>query len=309
MTRLIYISILLLLSTIWGYTQTREKIDLNDGVTNYERGKYQDAQTSFEKAYAENPNYARALYNAGNSAYLAGNFDTAMIYYNDYADKIKSKKEIAKAHFNIGNANLQKAAKAESSQETAKNAQAFYKEAINAYKQSLKNNPSDIEAKYNLTYALDKLQKNQEQQDQEGDQNKENQDEGDKGDQGDKGDKGDQQNNEDGEQGDKGEDENQNDEKGDKEEGDQNGKEESDEEGDKEDDPNGKPEDGEEEEGQGNQGNEGDKEDEQPVDGQISKAQAIKDLDAINADEGKILQKVYQKKGDKKSNNNSDKDW
>jgi tetratricopeptide (TPR) repeat protein len=307
MTKLIYISILLLLVPFGINSQTREKIELNDGIANYERGQYKDAQTKFEKAYAENPNYARALYNAGNSAYLAGNFDTAMIYYNDYADKIQSKKEIAKAQFNVGNANLQKAAMAEANPETAKNAQAFYKEAINAYKQSLKNEPNDIETKYNLTYALDKLKKNQEQQQQEGegdsDQNKENQDKGDKDD------KGDNQNKENGEPGDKGDEGNKEGDKSDQKDGEQEG----DQKGDKENDPNGDPKDeekeGDEKEEQSQNGKEGDQNDEQPVEGQISKAQAIKDLDAINADEGKILQKVYQKKGDKKANNKSSKDW
>ncbi len=294
-----------------GSTQAKEKIELNDGVAQYERGKYKDAQTKFEKAYAENPNYARALYNAGNSAYLSGNFDTAMIYYNDYAQKVDNKNEIAKAHFNIGNANLQKAKNAEANPETMSTAQSYYKEAINSYKQSLKNNPNDIEAKYNLTYALDKLKKNQEQQQQDknnqsdkSDQEKEKQDKGEKGDKGEQGENGDPKENDD-QQGDK----------GDKQEGDENGNQESEEKGDQEKDPNGNPDEqdqekeGDEKDGKGQDNKEGKQNDEQPVEGQISKAQAIKDLDAINDDEGKILQKVYQKKGDKKGKTSSGKDW
>jgi Mg-chelatase subunit ChlI len=51
------------------------------------------------------------------------------------------------------------------------------KESIDAYKGSLKLNPRNTEAKYNLAYAQDLLQKQQQQQQQQQkDQNKNNQD-------------------------------------------------------------------------------------------------------------------------------------
>ncbi len=49
-------------------------------------------------------------------------------------------------------------------------------ESIDAYKNSLKLNPDNMEAKYNLAYAQDLLKKQQEQQKQQQQQNKDNQD-------------------------------------------------------------------------------------------------------------------------------------
>jgi tetratricopeptide (TPR) repeat protein len=226
-----------------------------------------------------------------------------MIYYNDYANKIQSKNEKAKAYFNVGNAQLQKAKIAASNPENLKDAQAFYQEAIKSYKESLKFNPNDPETKYNLTYALNQLKKNQQQQQQQQqndkqdkqDKNQDNKDpqdpNGDKGDQGENGDKNQDQENQDqgdksNEQGDKEQDKNQGDEK----------------------DGEGDPKEEKENEN-GKNGQPGEENEKEPVEGQISRAQAIKDLDAINSDEGKILQKVYQKKGDKKEKTNSGKDW
>ncbi len=270
------------------WSQTEEKIRLNEGVDLYKEGDFTAAQERFEKAYENNPSYTRALYNAGNAAYFQGNFDNAKVFYNDYAKATQNPNEIAKAHFNIGNANMQIAKKTEQNPEKAKDAQAYYKEAINSYKQSLKYNPNDQETKYNLTYALKKLKQNQQNQDQNKnqDENKEeNQDENQ-----DKQDEKDQNDNSDGEN---------DSEKNDDKEGDKNDNQKNNEsEGDNK----------EEKENDSKNGNQ-DPKDEKEQEGQISKAQAIKDLDAINNDENKTLQKVYQKNSDKKGKANSDKDW
>ena len=69
-----------------------------------------------------------------------------------------SKDEKAKIYHNIGNSFLK-------SQK--------YKESIEAYKNALRNNPNDMDTKYNLIYAQKKLQQQQQQQqqDQNQDQN------------------------------------------------------------------------------------------------------------------------------------------
>ncbi|RPI72279.1 MAG: tetratricopeptide repeat protein, partial [Ignavibacteriales bacterium] len=71
----------------------------------------------------------------------------------------------ARAYHNIGNSLL----KSEK-----------YKESIEAYKNALKINPDDQETKYNISYALQQIEKQenqqQNQQNQNQDQNKENED-------------------------------------------------------------------------------------------------------------------------------------
>ena len=302
MYKLIFTIAILSLLPVFSLGQSKEKIELNEGLGFYKSGSYQSARKKFDQAYAENPRYTKALYNAGNAAYLNGNFDTAITYYSDYVTKINSENDIAKAHFNIGNAHLQKAQIAESDKERQKEAQAFYKEAIKSYKSSLKYRPNDPETKYNLTYALNKLQKNQQQEQQNKDKNKddqnkdENKDDQNKSEnqEGDKGDKGDpnEDNKDPKKEDDKGD--NSEDKKDDKKEGEGDKSEEKEDNNDKNNPQNSKP---------------GEPKNEEPVEGKISRAQAIKDLDAINNEEGKVLQKVYQKKGDKKEKKNSDKDW
>ena len=140
------------------HAQSDEKLSLNKGIKEYQEGNYEEAKEYFEEAYAKNNKYSQALYNAANSAYRAGDFEKAMEYYNKYASGLTDKMSKAKAYHNIGNAYLQ---------------QEKYVESINAYKKSLRNNPYDEETRYNLSYALSKLQQSQDQnKDQQKDQYK-----------------------------------------------------------------------------------------------------------------------------------------
>jgi hypothetical protein len=312
-----FYAILMLLTCLLGgvdaLAQREDKITFNEGVDSYRDGNYSEALSRFESAYERNSSNTRALYNAGNAAYLNGDFEKANQLYGDYAKVATSPAEIAKAYFNQGNTFLQQADAMGMDPSKLQDAQKLYKNAANSFKNSLKNNPGDQEAKYNLTYALNKIQQNQEQQDQNQDksqdkedgqkpeekdpnqdQNEDNQDgnndpndnEESQEDQQENGDQGDQQEDQEGNQG-----ENQEDQEG--EEGN---------EGD-----NGDQEDGEEEENQG-QGEQGDQE-QQEQEAQFSRAQAEQDLDAINEEEGKILKKVYGSRGNKKGKVTSGKDW
>ena len=85
-----------------------------------------------------------------------------------YEKVINSKAEMdvkSKAFYNLGNAYFN---------------QEKYNEAINAYKKSLKINPSDVEAKKNLSIALKKRKKQDQDKDQKENQNQEKQKENNK---------------------------------------------------------------------------------------------------------------------------------
>lgn len=271
------------------FSQREDKITFNEGVEAYRDGNYTDALTRFESAYERNNKNARALYNAGNAAYLNGDFEKANQYYSDYAKVANSPKEIAKAYYNQGNTYLQQA-DAIIDPSKMSDAQKLYKQAAASFKNSLKNNPSDPEAKYNLTYALSKIQQNQDQQNQDQenqDQNQDNQD------------KNNDQNNSD-----------QNQENQDQNKDGENDQQDQQDKGDQEKDENGKgdEEDQQENEDQNGKGQQGEEE-QQEQQANISKAQAEQDLDAINEDEEKILKRVYGSKGDKKVKISSGKDW
>ena len=242
--------------------QLNEKLELNEGVKSYEQGDYKTAEQHFLNSFNENPEYSTAIYNAGNAAYLNGNFESAREYYDQYINTIVNKNEKAEALHNIGNTYLKNFKEKKDGKSLA--------ESINFYKESLRNNPSDEDTRYNLAYALNQLQQ-QQQQEKNNDQQQNN-------------DNKDQQKDKQDEKGNQQKDKQ--DEKGDQKKNEQEKK---------DDQQNNKP--------QNNSKQEEEKK------GEMSQKQIEKNLDAINNDEQKILRKVNLKKGDSKKKTKQTKDW
>lgn len=136
--------------------QLNEKLELNEGVKSYEQGDYKTAEQHFLNSFNENPEYSTAIYNAGNAAYLDGNFESAREYYDQYINTIENKNEKAEALHNIGNTYLKNFKEKKDGKSLA--------ESINFYKESLRNNPLDEDTRYNLAYALNQLQQQQQQE-------------------------------------------------------------------------------------------------------------------------------------------------
>jgi hypothetical protein len=159
-----------------------------------------------------------------------------------------------------------------------------YTEAVEAYKNALRNNPSDDETRYNLALAKEMLEKNPPQEDQKKDdkqdQNKENED---KKEQDDKGDN---------KEGDKG------DNKEDKDKGDQ-----KDDKGDEEKDKGKPDEPKDQKEGEGDKPQQS-----QPQPGQLSPQQVKSLLEAMNNEEEKVQDKINAQK-QKGARVKSNKDW
>ena len=292
-----------------GIGQTIEKLELNRGVEAYNNGDYGTAQDKFEQAFEANNQYSGALYNAANSAYRSGDFEKATEYYEQYAGTLENKNDKAKAYHNLGNVFLKRFSGSSQNQnpEEQKKSSDYLKNSIEAYKNSLRNNPQDEDTRYNLSYALSKLKKQQQQESKnkskdenkdnkeqdKNEENKENQDnkDSDKSEEEkeEEGDKEDKNKDKEGGEGDKKE------EEGDKKEGEGEG------EGDKEDKNKDKEGDKPKSEGK-------DKGEEKEIEGKMSKGQIKKDLDAVNEDEKNILLKIAKQKGKKKGDNNT-KDW
>jgi tetratricopeptide (TPR) repeat protein len=131
----------------------------NDGVDLYNKKKFQDAEVNFKKGIEKDSNSFYPHYNLGDSYYKQGKFDEAMKSFEKSASKSLGKEDKSKAFYNMGNTFVK---------------QEKYKEAIESFKKSLKLNPKDKDAKYNLSYAIQKLK------DQQNNQNKNNQNKNDK---------------------------------------------------------------------------------------------------------------------------------
>ena len=143
---------------------------IKDGNKLYDEGNYREAEIMYNKATQVNPNSPAATYNlalsltkqlksADNDSTKNNLTARALKLFETVPSLTKDSTLIAMAHHNRGNRYYENEA---------------YSEAIEAYKQSLRHNPSDNDTRYNLRMAQLKLKEQQQQQDK--DKNNQNQD-------------------------------------------------------------------------------------------------------------------------------------
>lgn len=135
------------------------------GNQSFADGDYAGASEAYQAAVDLAPAQAEPLYNLANARYRQGVYtDTHQLL--PQAATLGSEQIAAQSHFNSGNAHYQLQ---------------DWEAAVESYKDALRINPDDVEAKYNLELAMRNLsqtdqQDNQDQQqDQEQDQNEEDQ--------------------------------------------------------------------------------------------------------------------------------------
>ncbi|MHB1147238.1 MAG: tetratricopeptide repeat protein [Lutibacter sp.] len=129
--------------------------DVREGNELYNQLKFEEAEIAYKKALDKNPNYAKASYNLANTIYQKNKNKEAVFQY-DLAEKIApDKMSKAETFHNMGNAFMK---------------EKQYDKAVEAYKNSMRNNSKDDETRYNLAMAQ-KLLKNQQNKD-----NKDNKD-------------------------------------------------------------------------------------------------------------------------------------
>lgn len=234
--------------------------------------KFASAEADYRKAISLNPKSETAKYNLGTAYYGKDLNAEAMLRFKQAAQTANTKAEKHKAFHNLGN--------------TFMNAKK-YQEAVEAYKNALRNNPNDDETRYNLALAKDMLEKNPPPP-----QDEDNKDQKDKKDQKDQKDKQDQQDqdkqNNEGDKGDQKEDQDKGDQNQDKKEGDK-------------DKDQGQPEKPKDEKGDKPQ-------QQQPVPGQLSPQQVKSLLEAMNNEERKTQEKINAEK-QKGTKIKTDKDW
>ncbi len=96
------------------------------------------AEKEYRRAISKQPSSVAGSYNLGNSYYKKGNYEEALYRQQQAANNATDKADKHKAFHNIGNI-LMKNKKC--------------KEAVEAYKSALRNDPTDNETRYNLGLA------------------------------------------------------------------------------------------------------------------------------------------------------------
>ncbi|MBO3115414.1 aerotolerance regulator BatC [Winogradskyella sp. DF17] len=230
---------------------------------------FTEAEMEYRKAISKAPDKATGSYNLAHGLYKKGNVEEALFRGEEAAKNAKTKEEKHRAYHNIGNFLMEN-----------KNC----KQALEAYKNALRNNPNDEETRYN--YALAKECANQ-QEDGGGEDNKEDENKEEEQD------KKDQE---------KKEDENkENQDKNDQGDKDQK-------KGDEEEDENGKPKEDKQDNGQGEDDKKKDQQKPKPKPGQMSPQQIKNILEAMQNQEQKVQAKMNAEK-QKGAKVKTEKDW
>ena len=198
------------------------KLRMKEGNEAYNSGEFLQSNDLYSQSFKNDTSNLKAAFNNGNSSFMSGDFESSRNNFNQYLQSNITKEEKSKAYYNIGNSYLTEYAKSAQENTGQSPNSDLLTNAVDNYKKSLRNNPTDEDARYNLSYAMKLLQQSQNKDQQNKDQQNKNQQQKEKQAQ--------------------------------------------------------------------------------------SKQQALKNLDAINGDEEKILMKVNRNKGDKKKKSKT-KDW
>ena len=145
---------ILVLVAVTAFAQQERKF-IRKGNNLYEKENFQESEIQYRKAIDKDKNSYNASFNIGDALYKQEKYEDATKQFSDLTNREMSKEEKAKLYHNIGNSMLQNQK---------------VKESIDAYKEALRNNPNDMDTKYNLAFAQRLLQQQQQEQEQQQDQ-------------------------------------------------------------------------------------------------------------------------------------------
>src|SRR5690606_37034486 len=113
-----------------------QKKELSKGNDYYIRKDYDNAISSYQNALKKNPNYLPSIFNLGNALYQQKNYEASRKAYENYLKKADNPTIKSSTAYNIGNTYM---------------AEQQWKKAVASYKDALRKNPQDVDAKYNLS--------------------------------------------------------------------------------------------------------------------------------------------------------------
>ena len=276
----ILVTLILLVNAFSHAQEEKEKMQALDESNNFtwegnkdlSEDNFVEAEVDYRKAISKSSENVAAPFNLGNAYYNNETFSEAFGRFKEAGETATAKTDKHKAYHNMGKVFMKRKE---------------YEKAVEAYKEALRNNPTDEETRYNLALAKEMLKKEQdEQKNDENEDDKENKENEDKKDQ-----------NEDKKEGDEG-DQDKEDKKDEGDKGDQ----------EKEENKEGEGDEKEEQEKQPDKGDQEQEQKQQPRPNQLSKQQIQNLLEAMQNEEKKVQQKIdaQKVKGVKVKN---EKDW
>ena len=143
---------LLMLMTAMAANAQNDRDYIRERNRNFRSGKFAEAEVSYRKSIEKNPRNPQAAYNLGNALFAQKKDSAAVVAYESGVQLETSAIRKSMGYHNMG---------------VVCQSHKMFSEAIEAYKNALRLNPKDDEARYNLEICK-KQQKNQ--------QNKQNQD-------------------------------------------------------------------------------------------------------------------------------------
>lgn len=132
-----------------------------DGNRLYEKGDFEGAEKKYRHALEQNPDLEDARFNLAGALFKQESVEAAAKIYMGFAsDSTVTGERVADANYNLGNVML---------------AGQKIDDAIELYKQALRLNSGDMQAKYNLAYARKMKREQEENQNEKQDQDNQDQ--------------------------------------------------------------------------------------------------------------------------------------
>jgi tetratricopeptide (TPR) repeat protein len=130
---------------------------VRSGNRDFKKEHFSQAEIDYKRALIKDTLSNAANFNLGNTYYRLENYKEADKYYGAVIDSLDRAGKGADGYYNIGNSYLK---------------QREWSKAVDAFKNSLRRSPNDMDAKSNLAYAQKMLENEQQQQNQDQNQNK-----------------------------------------------------------------------------------------------------------------------------------------
>ncbi|MGD1848186.1 MAG: tetratricopeptide repeat protein, partial [Salibacteraceae bacterium] len=146
-------------SSLWA--QPVESL-IEAGNTSYKAGAYAAADSTYQEALNIAPESYEGAFNRGDALYRQQEYEEAANTFRQLATTTQDPKRKAAAYHNLGNSLFQE-----------KNLEG----SIEAYKNALRNDPTDADTRYNLALAQKLLKEQQQNEENKDDQDQEDQEE------------------------------------------------------------------------------------------------------------------------------------
>ena len=154
-----YHILIALLFAVTSVTAQRDYRDyLRGGNKFYTDSLFEKSEVQYRKALEKDANGVDALYNLGNSLLFQQKGKDAMDQYQIAEKRADDNSKLSQIHHNMG---------------VIHHAAKDYANAVEKYKQALRENPNDHETRYNLALAMHQLKEQQQQQQENKEQEQE----------------------------------------------------------------------------------------------------------------------------------------